>query len=196
MTAGVLGSSRATCKGIGNRPGWVETTARTGELPMRAEDTAFCYCWQRGERARSAASPSTTRRWSRFADLDGDVEDQLIDACHVLVADVLRLVGHLMVVRVATGGEEDDRNVVPGVVRVVAAAVDVLRMPIGIHAVVELERHLFGLVYRFGDVAELGRQAARRRPAARSPAIAVQLDAVLALRPSRRSPHHGRPCRC
>src|SRR6185312_12189461 len=78
---------------------------------------------------------------------------------HVLVADILRFIGHLMVVGVTASGEENHGNVVPRVVRMIAAAIDVLRVAVGVHAVVERERHLFGLVHRLGDIAKFGREA-------------------------------------
>src|SRR5215218_6409137 len=77
------------------------------------------------------------------------------------VVDVLRLVRHLMVVRVAASGEEHHRDAVAGVLIVVAAAVDVLRVAVRVDGVVEVEPELVGLVYVFDQIPELGRQPPR-----------------------------------
>src|SRR5690242_19032824 len=69
------------------------------------------------------------------------VVNQLVHARHVLVLDVLRLVGDLVVVGVAAGGEEDDGNAIARVVRVVAATIDVLRMAVRGHRIIEPEGH-------------------------------------------------------
>src|SRR5689334_10305730 len=61
-------------------------------------------------------------------DRERDVVDELRRAPVWAVAQVLRLVGHLVVVAVTARREEDDRDAVAGVHVVVAAAVDVLRM--------------------------------------------------------------------
>src|SRR5215207_1045130 len=80
---------------------------------------------------------------------------------HAPVIDVLRLVSHLMVVRMAARGEEHHRNAITGVLIVVAAAVDVLWVAVGVDGVVEVEPELVGLVDVLDQVAELGRQPPR-----------------------------------
>src|SRR5215218_6848887 len=80
---------------------------------------------------------------------------------HATVVDVLRLVGHLMVVRVAASGEEHHWDAVAGVLIVVAAAVDVLRVAVGVDGVVEVERELVGLVAVLDPVAAFSRQPPR-----------------------------------
>ena len=67
----------------------------------------------------------------------GNAVHELPDPLHAIVVDVLRLVGHLMVVRVTAGREEDDRNAVARIHVVIAAAIDVLRMPVRVERVVE-----------------------------------------------------------
>ena len=91
------------------------------------------------------------------AQLQRDVVDLLVDASHVTVLDVLRFIRHLMVVRVSTSGKEHDRNTISRVVRVIAAAIDVLRMAVRVHRVIELERHLLRRVHLLHDIAELSR---------------------------------------
>ena len=77
------------------------------------------------------------------------------------IVDVLRFVGHLVVVRVAAGGEEGDRDAITGILVVVAAAVDVRRMAVGVEGVVEHQAVPAALVHRLHHVAQLGRDAAR-----------------------------------
>ena len=88
-----------------------------------------------------------------------DVEHELVHPCHVLVLDVLRLVRHLVIVGVATGGEEDHRYSIPRKVGVIASAVDVLRMPIGVHGVVKAERERLLRAHRLRNVAKFSREA-------------------------------------
>ena len=90
-----------------------------------------------------------------------DVEHELVYASHVRVLDVLWLVRRLVAIRLTAGGGENDRDTVPRIVRVIAAAIDVLRMPVRIHRVIELEGPRFGAVYPLGDVSKLGGQTTR-----------------------------------
>jgi CheY-like chemotaxis protein len=94
------------------------------------------------------------------ADTERDVVHQLRDFAHVLVVDVLGLVGQLVIVHVQARREERDRNPVARVLVVVAPAVDALRMSIRVEGVVEAEGSRLALVYRLHDVTQLGREAA------------------------------------
>ena len=83
----------------------------------------------------------------------GDVLDELVYVRHVGIVDVLRLIRDLVVIGVAAGREEGDRDAVAGVLVVVASAVDVHRVTIRVHAVVESEAVLAFRVHLFDQVA-------------------------------------------
>ena len=83
------------------------------------------------------------------------------DARHLIVVDVLRLVGQLVVVAVAAGREKDDRNAVARILVVVAAAVVLRGMSVRVELVVEMKRRGFRLGDRLDQVAELRGQSAR-----------------------------------
>src|SRR5258705_315154 len=68
------------------------------------------------------------------------VVHELGDVRQLVVVDVLRLVGHLMVVPVTAGREKRDRNAVARVHVMIAAAVVLLRVTRGVVLVVERER--------------------------------------------------------
>src|SRR5205085_9863288 len=90
-----------------------------------------------------------------------DVGDQIGDPRHVLVVDVFRLVGHLVVVGVQAGGKERDGDSVAGVLIVVRATVNVGRMPVRIDRVVEHQAVALRRVDPLHQIAQLGREAAR-----------------------------------
>ena len=87
---------------------------------------------------------------------DGDVADEARHALVVVVPEVLRLVGELVVVAVAAGAEEGDGDPVPGVHVVVAPAIALLGVTGRVVGEVELERLLLCLVGGIDDVAQLG----------------------------------------
>src|SRR5881394_45088 len=89
------------------------------------------------------------------------VVHELCDVGQLVVVDVLRFVGHLMVVPVTSGREKLDRNAVARVHVVIAAAVVLLRVAGGIVLVVERERLASGLVDSLDEIAELGRETPR-----------------------------------
>src|SRR5690242_14583975 len=89
------------------------------------------------------------------------VTNERRDTRQMVVVDVLRLVGHLVVVAMPAGGEERDRDAVSRVLVVVAAAVVLLRVAVGVELVVESERFRLRLVYRLDEVPQLRRQAPR-----------------------------------
>ncbi len=74
--------------------------------------------------------------------------------------DVLGLVRELVIVAVPAGGEERDRNAIARVFVVIAAAVDVLRVAVGVEGVVEYKGLLLLLVHCLDDVAQLRGQPA------------------------------------
>src|SRR5665213_4520564 len=71
--------------------------------------------------------------------MHGEIFDEVVDTRHVVVVDVLWLVRYLMVIGVESSSEEDDRNVVAGVFVVIATAVDVVRITVRVHRIVECE---------------------------------------------------------
>src|SRR5438445_13577242 len=71
----------------------------------------------------------------------------------------IRLVGHLVVVGMQSGGEERDRDAVARVLVVVRAAVDVRRMPVGVDRVVEHEAVAARSIDLLHQIAQLGREA-------------------------------------
>ncbi len=88
----------------------------------------------------------------------GDPVHQPRHIPQLLVIDVLRLVGQLVVVLVAAGAEEDDRDTVTRVHPVIAAAIVVLGMAVGVVLVVEHEAVTARGVHLFDQVAQLGGQ--------------------------------------
>src|SRR5690625_7528248 len=90
------------------------------------------------------------------------------DASHMRIVDILRLIGHLVVVLVQPRREEDDWDPVPGITPMVAPAVDTFGMTIGIEGVVELEWLLPLGLDLFDEVAErseerrVGKECRRR----------------------------------
>src|SRR5688572_11205074 len=90
------------------------------------------------------------------------VRDVLRDVGHetghfseVRIGDVLRLVRQLVIVAVPRGRKERDRNSVASVLVVIAPAVDALRVPVRVEAVVEDEAMVSALVHRLDDVPKL-----------------------------------------
>jgi len=69
-----------------------------------------------------------------------DITDEIVYSHHVIVVDVLRLVRHLVIVRLLSGSEERYRNAVARIIVVVASAVDALGVSVGIVLVIEFER--------------------------------------------------------
>ena len=96
------------------------------------------------------------------------------------------LVGELVVVQVAAGGEERHRDPEPGVHVVVAAAVGVARVAVGVPRVVEAEAVLALRVDPLDQVAQLGREPAR----------ADELEVAAGRRSRCRRRRRGRSCRC
>ena len=84
------------------------------------------------------------------------VGDQLRHPRHVRIVDVLWFVGELVIRRVAAGGEEGDRDAPLGVLIVIAASVDVHRVFVRIHAVVEHQVVLLRRVHALHEITEFG----------------------------------------
>ena len=90
------------------------------------------------------------------ADAQRDVVNELYDFALVLIVDVLRLVGELVVIHVQAGREESDWNAPARIVVVITPAVDPLRVTVGIERIVERQRSPLGSVDRFNEISELG----------------------------------------
>ena len=91
----------------------------------------------------------------QVADTRCEIGDVLRYANHAIVVDILRLVGNLVVVSVPARREEDDRDAVTRVLLVVATAIDVRGMTVGVHGVIECQRVFLGAVHRFREITQL-----------------------------------------
>src|SRR5688500_4960570 len=109
------------------------------------------------------ATPFRVRLW--FVDLQPVIEvgnrqrglvDELRDDRHVRVFEVMRFIGDLMIIRVATGRDERDRDAELRVFVVIASAVDVLWMGVRVHRIIESKSELLLLVDRLEQVTHLG----------------------------------------
>src|SRR5690349_8635840 len=114
------------------------------------------------------------RAMVQVRDSVGYVVNELRHARELVVVDVLRLVRELMIVAMPTRGEEDDRNSVARILVVIAAAVVLLRMSVGVVLIVEPERRLLRLPHALHQIAELRGETMRSdqlqvtRPASRN----------------------------
>src|SRR5258708_3620734 len=66
-----------------------------------------------------------------------------------------------MVVRVSARGEEDDRDAVARVLVVIAPAIDVRWMAVGVHGIIECQRMLLGAIHGLGEIAQLRGESTR-----------------------------------
>src|SRR5262249_32387725 len=90
---------------------------------------------------------------------------------------------HLVVVAMSASGEEHDRDAVARVLVVIAPAVVLLRMTVGVVLVVELEGRRLRLSHRLHEITELRGQATR--------ADELQIARATALYVARSAaPHH------
>src|SRR5688572_1314976 len=101
------------------------------------------------------------RTMIEITDAPRDVVNELRHTTELIVVEVLRLVRHLVVVAMPARGEEHDRNAVARVHVVIAAAIDVLRMTVGVERVVERESRFLFRVHILDEIAKLRREPTR-----------------------------------